>query len=459
MENRFFSVLFLLAVAAGAFVAPVSSFADRPHSNPPNVVDVVEAQRDKVVSVRTEEMAGGMAQWRDFFNQNGEPKQKRQRIGRGSGFIISEDGLIVTNYHVVKKASQITVQLSDGQTYQGRIIGRDEKTDIALLKVDADRKLPTVSLGDSDNLTVGAWVVAIGSPFGLDYSVTAGVVSAKGRQIGHSDYDNFLQTDASINPGNSGGPLFNLDGEVVGVNGAIMRRGQGIGFSVPSNTVSRIIPDLKKHGYVIRGYIGAGIQGLTDRLAHTFGAGSEASGVLVSGVKKDGPADTAGIEKGDIIQRYDSVAVDRVGQLLRVVGESRPGSRVEVDILRNGEPRTIEIEVGTRDSGSPPESKRKTSSSEPTGDAKLGVEVAVVNDELAERLGLDKPQGLLVKKVLPNSPASDRIQPGDVLLKADGTPINSIASLKKRLEAATEAPVRLYLERSGRRMFVAVEVK
>jgi serine protease Do len=454
-----FSSLFLLALAAGLFATAVSSFADRQHPDPPNVVEVVEAQRDKVVSVRIEGMSGGMAHWQDFFNQKGKPEQKRQRIGRGSGFIISEDGLIVTSYHVVKGATQITVQLSDGKTYQGRIIGRDEKTDIALLQVDADRELPTVSLGDSDRLTVGEWVVAIGSPFGLDYSVTAGVVSAKGRQIGHSDYDNFLQTDASINPGNSGGPLFNLNGEVVGVNGAIMRRGQGIGFSVPSNTVSRILPDLKKHGYVIRGYIGAGIQGLTANLAHTFGADSNASGVLVSHVKKDGPADAAGIEQGDIIRRYNSVAVDRVGQLLRVVGESRPGSRVDVEILRDGEPRTLQIEVGTRDSGSPPESRSKSSSSKPNGEAKLGVEVAVVNEELAERLGLDKPQGLLVKKVLPNSPANDRIQPGDVLLKADGTSINSIESLKQKLDAASGDPVRLYLERSGRRIFVAVEVK
>jgi serine protease Do len=262
----------------------------------PNVSRVFEQQKNKVVAITSE--IAGKKMVSPFF---GRSFRSQPRVGQGSGFIVGEEGYILTNNHVVDGASEITVILKNGDSYPAEVVGTDEKTDIALLKIEPDAKLPAVELGDSGDLRVGQWVVAIGNPFGLDYSVTAGIVSAKGRNIGHGPYDHFIQTDASINPGNSGGPLFNMKGEVIGVNTAIRRNGQGIGFAVPIDIVKRVIPQLRKHGYVSRGYLGAGIQALNDELAASFGV-EENAGVLIGSIVSDGPAARAGIRPGEIIE-------------------------------------------------------------------------------------------------------------------------------------------------------------
>ena len=303
-----------IAQDPGAYGAPSPERASRPparsaHAPPaspgglPDVASVFARQRDKVVSVTTE-MAPSRAQ---AFMGSRAP-----RVGQGSGFVVDAEGYIVTNYHVVAGAQKIEVVLKHGgERYPARLIGADEKTDIALLKINPQGKLEAVEFGSSRGTRVGEWVVAIGNPFGLDHSVTAGIVSAKGRNLGQGPYDDFLQTDASINPGNSGGPLFDLSGKVVGVNTAIIRDGQGIGFAVPIDMVKALLPQLRERGYVIRGFIGADLQRLSATLADSFGLERE-HGVLLGSVLQGGPAARAGLERGDVVTHFNGRRVRTV---------------------------------------------------------------------------------------------------------------------------------------------------
>jgi serine protease Do len=417
----------------------------------PNVSSVFSQQKDKVVAIKAESAAQ---------RSNGPMFGRRQnspRVGQGSGFIVDEDGYVLTNNHVVDGANSITVILNNGDSYPAKVIGTDKKTDIALIKVKADHKLPAVRLGTSDDLEVGQWVVAIGNPFGLDYSVTAGIVSAKGRNIGHGPYDNFIQTDASINPGNSGGPLFNMNGEVIGVNTAIIRGGQGIGFSVPIDMVKQIVPELRQNGYVSRGYIGAGIQELDPALAASFGVNAD-DGVLIGSIEDGGPAARAGIRPGDIVTEFNGKHTGEVKNLLLAVAGTKPGQRANAEVIRDGNEHSVDVIVAER-----PDASRPTvvpAAEESAGEARLGVEVSEVTGEAARRLGATAGQGVLVQRVLPESPAARVLRPGDIIKQVGNSKVNSPQDLQKSLTAHDpQKPMRLLVERDGRTIFLAVRMK
>ena len=318
---------------------------------PGNFTELAENVRDGVVNIQAVKNGkGGGRVFRHFFgNPHGRqnpfedffgsgpggdnPSEGFQQKSLGSGFIIDREGYIVTNNHVVENADEIKVKLANGKEFNAKVIGRDPKTDLALIKITGSGDLQPLKMGDSDALKVGSWVVAVGSPFGLEQTVTAGIVSAKGRTIGAGPYDNFIQTDASINPGNSGGPLINTKGEVVGINTAIVASGQGIGFAIPANMAKEVMPQLKDKGKVTRGWIGVGIQEVTPELAKSFDL-KDKKGALVSQVFKDGPADKAGIEQGDVILEFDGKVIAESKDLPRIVAANPVGKTVQVKLSR-----------------------------------------------------------------------------------------------------------------------------
>ncbi|HEY6999839.1 MAG TPA: DegQ family serine endoprotease, partial [Candidatus Binatia bacterium] len=323
--------------------------------------------------------------WQRFFGGR-MPRGPQRQMGLGSGFIIDHNGTILTNYHVVDGAQKISVTLSDGKSYDAKVIGKDQKTDIAVIKIDAGQDLPAVMLGDSDRLEVGEWVMAIGNPFGLDHTVTSGIVSAKGRQIGAGPYDNFIQTDASINPGNSGGPLINLRGEVVGITTAIYSQSGGnigIGFAIPTNSIKELLPQLKDKGRVVRGYLGTTVQKITPEIADSLGL-KQQKGALVSDVVRGSPAERAGIKTGDIITEFNSKEVRDSAELPNLVARVAPGTSASIKVLRDGKEMTLPITVG----------EMKDTEVAATGqEGDLGLAVQPVTPELAQSLGLDRAEG------------------------------------------------------------------
>lgn len=341
------AVLLGCALAAAAVMAPSPAAGHEM----PDVTSVFENQKEAVVAIKAKKEMP-----RSRHPLFGMPTPRQPRVGQGSGFIIDSKGFVLTNHHVVADTDSIKVAMSNGETYDAELVGSDEKFDIALLELKADRTFPAVNMGDSSELKVGQWVVAIGNPFGLDFSVTTGVVSAKGRSIGHSAYDNFLQTDAAINPGNSGGPLFNLEGEVVGVNTAIIKGGQGIGFAVPIDMVQSILPDLKKKGYVERGYLGVRLQSLSEELAETFGVKQD-KGVLIASVLDDSPAAKAGIQRGDIVVKFDGERTRSVQDLMFAVAKRTPGEEASVTVWRDGDQKKVTLTLEAR-----PDSQARTRS-------------------------------------------------------------------------------------------------
>ncbi|GIW98935.1 MAG: MucD protein [Pirellulaceae bacterium] len=400
----------------------------------------------------------------DFFDRFHfdlpQPPRGFEQHGTGSGFIISEDGYIVTNNHVVADADRVTVRLSDGREFRAKVIGTDPATDVAVLKIDADNLVP-VTFGDSSKMEVGDWVVAIGSPLGLEQTVTTGIVSAIGRaNVGITDYEDFLQTDAAINPGNSGGPLVNLKGEVIGMNTAIASRTggfMGIGFAIPSNMVRRIAESLIENGSVERGWLGAVIQDLNQDLADSFGYDST-EGVLLSDVVEDSPADQAGLQSGDIIVRYDGQPVRDSQELRRKVAGTKPGSRVEVEYFRNGRVRTTTVKIGLLE----PEKLASAGITVPRGRANkveapdLGIEVESLTEEMADELGIDQQEGAVVTKVEPATPASRAgLREGDVVVNVNGQPIGNAADFRKALEEVDLSKgVRMQVVTNGVRRFV-----
>lgn len=438
---------------------PATSSQHQTHAPPtshpgglPNVSSVFEAQKDKVVAIKSE--IEGKTVTDPFF---GRQQRSQPQVGQGSGFIVDSDGYILTNNHVVADASVITVILKSGDSYPAKVVGTDEKTDIALIKIEPDHKLPAVRLGTSADLKVGQWVVAIGNPFGLDYSVTAGIVSAKGRNIGHGPYDNFIQTDASINPGNSGGPLFNMNGEVIGVNTAIIRGGQGIGFAVPIDMVKQVVPELRENGYVSRGYIGAGIQALNKDLAASFGV-DEDDGVLIGSVEDGGPAARAGLHPGDIVTEFNGKPTTDVKSLLLAVAGTKPGHSAAAKVVRDGKRRTLNVTVAERPDAH--HAEVVPAKDDQSGEAKLGVAVAPLNRQAAKRLGGKAGHGVLVQRVLPNSPAARVLRPGDVIEKVGAHQVDSPEGLKQALAKHDERkPLRLLVRRDGRTIFLALRLK
>lgn len=436
--NRLMSSVFVLAVGWAMLIAPVHA-----DSKLPEFTELVEKASPAVVNIRATREASSMSErfdsdevpefFRRFFEQM--PNQPRQRPSAGSGFIISSDGYILTNYHVVDEADEIIVALSDRRERTAEVIGSDELSDLALLKVDAE-DLPTVSLGSSERLKVGEWVLAIGSPFGFEYSVTSGIVSAKGRSLpgpdGSSTYVPFIQTDVAINPGNSGGPLFNLDGEVIGINSQIFTRSggfMGLSFAIPIDVAMEVVAQLKEDGSVSRGWLGVLIRRVDRDLAEAFQM-ERAAGALVTQVYADSPAEAAGIREGDIIVRFGEHPIDLSSELPHVVGRTPPNTTVEALIVRNGDRMTIDVTVGELDQEglSNPGSGQRDAAPE----NRTGLELRDLRPEERERLGVD--HGVLVTGVTGNPARDAGIRQGDVITSFNNEPVESVDDFEALVE-------------------------
>lgn len=397
--------------------------------------------------------------FRHFFGGNTPKNEGHLAKALGSGFIVDAEGHVVTNNHVVDGATKVVVTLDDGRELDARVVGRDPRTDIAVLKVDAGGKLPFLALGDSDKARPGDWVVAMGNPFGLGGSVTAGIVSARGRDIGAGPYDDFLQIDAPINRGNSGGPLFGTDGTVVGVNTAIFSPSGGsvgIGFAIPSNLVKQVVAELEDHGHMERGYLGVMSQKLNPEMATALKL-AHSTGALVAEVEPNAPAAKAGLKPGDVVTAVNGTAVGDPRALARQVAALRPGSTATVVVQRDGAEQTLKMTAAslpekTADAGVP---------GEPSGGAKLGLALAPINPAARESLGLgDDVKGAVIAAVRPGSPASEAgLKPGDVLLsvcnKQVATPEDAVQAIRAQ-QASKQQAVALRVLRDGHSLFVAV---
>ncbi|MFO1318498.1 MAG: DegQ family serine endoprotease [Burkholderiales bacterium] len=385
-----------------------------------------------------------------FFRRFGQPPQPTPvpATAVGSGFIVRADGLVLTNAHVVDHASDVTIRLTDGREFLARVLGVDERSDVAVLKVDA-KDLPTVTLGKDSATRVGEWVVAIGSPFGFDNSVTAGIVSAKGRALPDGTYVPFLQTDVAVNPGNSGGPLFNLKGEVIGINSQIYSRSggyQGLSFAIPIDVASKVADEIEHHGKVVRGRIGVSGQDLTQALAESFGL-PDAHGAVVSAVDPAGPAAHAGLRPGDVILHVNGRPVNRSIELAQQIGDLKPGSRATLDVWRDGTSRPVAIEVAELQEA---HAANATDSSAQQG--KLGVAVRALTPE--ERAEIATSSGVLVEGVT-GAAARAGIRPGDVLLQFNGSPVSSVEDLRALVDHAGKKAA-LLVQRDNLRLFVPV---
>ncbi|MBI2116714.1 MAG: DegQ family serine endoprotease [candidate division NC10 bacterium] len=378
---------------------------------------------------------------RDFFDKffGGRERDFNQR-NMGSGVIIHPDGYIVTNDHVVDGTEAIQVRLSSGQQYRAEVVGTDSKTDLALIKIRADAPLPVATIGDSDKLEVGDWVLAIGNPFGFDHSVTAGIVSGKGRVLGSGPYDDFIQTDAAINPGNSGGPLFNTRGEVVGINTAIIPRSR-FGFAIPSNMAKTVLLQLKARGKVTRGWLGVVIQQVTPPAADALGL-RESQGALVSEVMVDSPAEKVGIRRGDVILRFRGKSVTEVRDLPRFVAETPVGAEVELDILRDGKSRTLHLRVG--------ELREERLAQVHPQDPGFGLTVQDLTPELAKGLGVPEGQGVAVTRVAPGSASEEAgIRQGDVILEVNRKSVKTRDAFESVMRQRSGGSSLMFLVRRG----------
>nr|WP_246770786.1 DegQ family serine endoprotease [Aestuariivirga sp. YIM B02566] len=452
----------------------------------PTVADLAEKLSPAVVSIATtQKVAGGVqlqipelppdVPFRDMF----EDFFKRQRPGgrpeprtvnsQGSGFVIDASGLIVTNNHVIEQSEEISVVLNDGTNLKAELVGRDAKTDIAVLRVKPDKPLTAVSFGDSDKLRVGDWVLAIGNPFGLGGSVSLGIVSARNRDINAGPYDDFIQTDAAINKGNSGGPLFNLNGDVVGVNTAIYSPSGGsvgIGFSVPAATVKGVVDQLVQYGETRRGWLGVRIQSLTDDLAEGLDLG-KAQGALIAEVTPTGPAEKAGLKPRDVITEFDGKPIREMKDLPRVVADTPIGKKVAVKVMREGKIVELSAEVGRLEDGEKlAAAAPEAAVSADTADA-LGMKLSIITDEQRQRFKIDEGlEGAIVTDVDPNGPAAEkRIEPGDVIVEAGQKPVKTPGDVTARIkdaESASKKSVLLYIAKGGKQSetrFIAVRIK
>ena len=401
----------------------------------------------------------------EFFKNFDDNNRQRKAQSLGSGFIINDDGIVVTNYHVIENAEEIRVVLADETSFTAEVLGQDQKTDIAVLKIDpGDTKLTAVSFGDSDELRVGDWVLAIGNPFGLGGTVTAGIVSARGRDIGNGPYDDFIQTDASINRGNSGGPLFNTDGDVIGINTAIYSQSGGsvgIGFAISSNLAERVAEQLIEFGQTRRGWLGVYIQDVTPDIAESLGL-DDVIGALISSVNEAGPAAKGGIQPGDVIVKFDGKLIEKMRDLPRIVAETDIGAKVKVELFRQGKRKTVTVTLGELEKAELAgviDNGRGQSDDFSFGS--LGFSVANLNAALAEELELDNDaRGVVVREVVPGSPAADKgLTVGDILRRYGQRPIDDAASLAadiKKAETAGRSGVLLLIERDGRERFIQI---
>jgi serine protease Do len=453
--------LALTLLLPGLALAELPDFREIVRDNSPAVVKII---------VEHTRAHGGQGQpgpeeipeyLRRFFEFRGAPPSRQQRMAMGSGFIISDDGYILTNNHVVQGADSVLVRMSDRREFNAEVIGTDPRSDLALLRIEA-KDLPVLKLADKDNLEVGEWVLAIGSPFGLDYSVTAGIVSAKGRSLPterNENYVPFIQTDVAINPGNSGGPLFNLDGEVVGVNSQIFTRSGGsigLSFAIPVSVVRNVVAQLKTDGRVTRGWLGVTIQDVDKNLADSFGL-DRPHGALVAQLAKDGPADKAGLQPGDVIIRFDGKDIPASADLPHVVGLISPNTTVPVEIMRDKELKKLKVKVGGLDAD---DSYALTVGGGEDGrGGRLGLVVETASDEALERLGISG--GVVVREVLPGSVAAEAgVMSGDVITLIASSPIKSTGSFDRavgKLESGSAVPMRLI--RRGSPLFIGLKLQ
>ncbi|MEE2987196.1 MAG: DegQ family serine endoprotease [Nitrospinota bacterium] len=396
--------------------------------------------------------------FRDFYDRFfGDRNNQRPRGGMGSGFIIDQEGYILTNYHVVEGSGEIQVLLEDDKEYAATLVGADSKTDIALIKIEkkpGDKTFPVVKLGNSDNLEVGEWVVAIGNPFGLSHTVTVGVVSAKGRSIGQGPYDEFIQTDASINPGNSGGPLINIKGEVVGINTLIISGNSGgnvgIGFAIPINIAKGILKDLKEKGAVTRGWLGVMIQKITPELQESFGL-KHSEGALVGDVIPGGPASAAGIKRGDVIVKFDGQNVKTMDVLPKVVAQAIPNKVVEVEVIREGKSKIINVKIEVLKDAEKVQVAQKN---------KLGIQVQDITPELAKSLKLDSAEGVLVSDVTAGEPAAEKgLRRGDVISEINKKPVRNMSDYNQLVGSLNqEDTVLLLVRRGATTIYIAIKL-
>ncbi len=371
----------------------------------------------------------------------------------GSGFVISPDGYIVTNNHVVEDVDKITVAFLEGVELAAEVVGRDPKTDIALIKVDSAKEILSLPLGDSNRLRPGDWVVAIGNPFGLSHTVTAGIVSALGRNIGQGPYDDFIQTDAAINPGNSGGPLLNLQGEVIGINTAINPRANTVGFSVPINMAKEILPQLRATGHVTRGWMGVYSQHITPDLAEALELQGGAKGALVSKVDPRGPAAAAGIERGDVIVEFDGKPIREMEDLPRLVASTGVGRAVDVVVVRDGKRESLNVKLGELEEA---EAVARVESEE-GGPTAFGMRVQNVTPALAEQLGLEEAAGVVITSIEPGSAADEAgLRPRDVIVEVGREPVKDVEDLHAKL-AASEKGALLLVRRGDATVFVPLK--
>jgi serine protease Do len=461
---------------ASRSVGPLPSLAPLVKQLRPSVVNIYTTQNAKPRKVPhgRPQQRGQDDDMEEFFNrffgggggggggQMTPQQQKRQALG--SGFIIG-DGLVLTNNHVIEGADLIKVKLADGREFDAKVVGRDESTDVGLVRLTGDTgSLQAVKLGDSDSAEVGDYVVAIGNPFGLSLTVTSGIVSAKERVIGAGPYDDFIQTDASINPGNSGGPLFNLKGEVIGINTAIVAQGQGIGFAVPINIVKDLLPQIREKGKVVRGWLGVGIQEITPELAHSFNIPS-GKGALISQVFPGGPAAKAGIQGGDVVTAVNGKAVDSPGALSRAVAATAPGGKASITYTREGKPHTAEIVVAERDEASLAEGRTPGSGNDSGGGATddsssaVGLTVAPITPEIAERLGIQQGEGVVVTDVAEGSAAEAAgVQPNDVLVELQRRAVSSIQNYRQTAKNVKPGETVVFrIRRGGSALYLAAK--
>ena len=446
MMVRFLILVLALSAMAQRGLASLPDFTEIVDSASPAVVKILveyESENPRYQE-QIEELPEAL---RRFFDFRGGPPVPRERAGMGSGFIFSSDGYVVTNNHVVENARQVVVRLPDRQEFDAEVVGTDPRSDLAVLKVDASR-LPFLQLADEDDVKVGQWVLAIGSPFSLDFSVTAGIVSALGRSLPTETGDNyvpFIQTDVAINPGNSGGPLFNLDGEVIGVNSQIFTRSGGsigLSFAIPVSVVRNVITQIREKGIVERGWLGVSIQDVDRNLAESFGL-DRPRGALIAQVGRDSPAERAGLQSGDVITVFDGEPIETSADLPHVVGLIAPGTRVEALIVREGEEQAIDVEVGGLAAD---EVARVEAGAAADGSITLlGMRIAEAEPAMLSELGLSG--GVVIREVALNSPAEEAgVRPGDILTRLGSRPISRVEDLESATDELTpgrSVPARL----------------
>ena len=464
----FFSIIILFSLATLGVCADLGKYENTgfPHS----FADLAEKVKPAVVNVSTTSTVtvpgnpfhqfsgpgqeGQNDQFNDFFKHffKETPDRKMKQQSLGSGFIVSKDGYIITNNHVVDNAEEIKVTLTDGREFKAKVVGRDETTDLALIKItDPAGNLPILVLGDSEKMRVGDWVLAIGNPFGLEHTVTQGIISATGRVIGSGPYDDFLQTDAPINPGNSGGPLVNLRGEVVGINTAIFSGGQGLGFAIPSAMAKSVTTQLRERGKVVRGYIGVTIQSVTPELAKSFGL-KEARGALVGEVVKGGPAEKGGVRVGDVIVAFDGRKVKSSEDLPRLVAETPVGKSVEVSVFREAKEHHLSLKVEEL-------TKEKIAAQTSAPVQSFGMKVDNITPKLRQQFGTGEKTGVIVVSVEQGSLADDAgIQQGDVITEVNRKRVGNLAEFNAAMgKSGKGEPVLLLVKRENQNFFVTLE--